>query len=64
MYKVFWDDGNVIDADVLAAIESAISDGVDILSLSMSLDAPDFYKNVEALQRQKKACFSRQQRAA
>lgn len=49
MYKVFWDDGNVIDADVLAAIESAISDGVDILSLSMSLDAPDFYKDVMAI---------------
>lgn len=49
MYKVLWFDGQVSGADVLAAMESAISDGVDVLSLSLHLLLADFYKNVIAI---------------
>ncbi|CAJ1950533.1 unnamed protein product [Sphenostylis stenocarpa] len=37
MYKVVWDD-MISTSDVIAAIDTAISDGVDILSLSLGFD--------------------------
>lgn len=35
MYKVCWASSGCSDADILAAFESAISDGVDVISISI-----------------------------
>lgn len=52
-YKVCWPQvdsgGGCFDADILAAIEAAISDGVDILSLSLGGGAKDFSEDVTAI---------------
>lgn len=39
VYKTCWDSG-CYDADILAAFNDAISDGVDIVSLSLGSDSP------------------------
>ncbi|KAK9123838.1 hypothetical protein Sjap_013440 [Stephania japonica] len=44
VYKVCWSDG-CQDADILAAFDDAIADGVDILSLSIGGDNPSDYFN-------------------
>ncbi|XP_038904203.1 uncharacterized protein LOC120090550 [Benincasa hispida] len=52
-YKVCWppvdSGGSCFDADILAAIEAAISDGVDVLSLSLGGDSKDFSDDVAAI---------------
>ncbi|KAK7276330.1 hypothetical protein RIF29_17469 [Crotalaria pallida] len=42
VYKVCWYDG-CYDADILAAFDDAIADGVDILSVSLGSDSDDNY---------------------
>jgi subtilisin family serine protease len=42
IYKVGWASGNVSSAGVLAAIDDAIHDGVDILSLSLTAEEYSF----------------------
>lgn len=52
-YKVCWPQldsgGACFDADILAAIEDAISDGVDVLSLSLGGASNDFTDDVTAI---------------
>ncbi|KAM6598665.1 hypothetical protein CsatA_018274 [Cannabis sativa] len=47
-YKVCWNDG-CTDADILAAFDDAIADGVDIISVSLSSGSSDYFKNVIAI---------------
>ncbi|XP_056168976.1 cucumisin-like isoform X2 [Syzygium oleosum] len=42
VYKVCWSDG-CSDADILAAFDNAIADGVDIISISIGLSSPRGY---------------------
>ncbi|KAF7816385.1 cucumisin-like [Senna tora] len=44
VYKICWSDG-CHDADILAAFDDAIADGVDIISLSVGDDTPRHYFN-------------------
>ncbi|XP_010242650.1 PREDICTED: subtilisin-like protease SBT4.15 [Nelumbo nucifera] len=44
MYKVCWDNG-CWDSDILAAFDDAISDGVDVLSISLGGVIRDFYND-------------------
>ncbi|XP_068661745.1 subtilisin-like protease SBT4.14 [Aristolochia californica] len=43
VYKVCWTDISCNDVDLLSAFDDAIHDGVDIISLSLGLDAPVNY---------------------
>ncbi|CAH9111370.1 unnamed protein product [Cuscuta europaea] len=47
-YKSCWNEG-CFPSDVLAAMESAIEDGVDILSLSLGVESVDYYDDVIAV---------------
>ncbi|XP_062092591.1 cucumisin-like [Humulus lupulus] len=47
-YKVCWSDG-CTDADILAAFDDAIADGVDIISVSLSSGSSDYFKNAIAI---------------
>ncbi|KAL5568973.1 hypothetical protein UlMin_025548 [Ulmus minor] len=49
VYKVCWMDDTCHDADVLAAFDDAIADGVDILSLSIGYPADDYFRNSIAI---------------
>ncbi|KAI9085173.1 hypothetical protein K1719_032884 [Acacia pycnantha] len=44
VYKVCWADG-CQDADILAAFDEAISDGVDLISVSLGGESPEHYFN-------------------
>ncbi|XP_068661902.1 subtilisin-like protease SBT3 [Aristolochia californica] len=48
MYKVFWNEGSSM-SDLLAGIEQAIADGVDILSLSLGVQGVPVYENPIAI---------------
>ncbi|KAE9593444.1 putative cucumisin [Lupinus albus] len=46
-YKVCWGDSICNDADILAAFEAAITDGVDVISLSLAGESPykEYFNN-------------------
>lgn len=48
VYKVCWSDG-CYDADVLAAFDDAIADGVDIISASLGFSPRDYFEDSIAI---------------
>ncbi|KAJ9147818.1 hypothetical protein P3X46_029936 [Hevea brasiliensis] len=49
MYKVSGRAGNAGDSEILAAMDAAVEDGVDVLSLSLGIGSHPFYDDVIAL---------------
>lgn len=48
-YKVCWGDGGCITSDVLAGLEEAIKDGVNVLSISLGGSGTDYYDDLLAI---------------
>ncbi|KAI3854424.1 hypothetical protein MKW92_031896 [Papaver armeniacum] len=48
-YKIGWGSFGCVDSDVLAGMDQAVADGVDVMSLSFGTDIDQYYQNSIAI---------------